>query len=173
MHILQEGDDNKEFRRLVVKCEDDEEGDVHPRCIHGPTVLFYYEDEPHMSYYACAAYRDNKFCPFNIAAKDLTTKHLRRQFDVSTTTYRHIRQKFLETPDGQKHYCLSCNKALTENDLEQHLEHEVKRNLPLRLLNDPTLFLPPMDNDKAQAQYFFDQKSLKFFENTFRDLKIR
>lgn len=68
---------------------------------------------------------------------------------------------------------MSCNKPLIQGDLQHHLGHDVKQNLSTRLLKNPTLFLAPMDNDKAQAQYFFDEKSLSFFENAFRDLKIR
>lgn len=82
--------------------------------------------------------------------------------------------QFLEDgEDTQKHYCLSCNKAIVNDDLPKHLDHNVKQNLPKHYIQDPTLFLPPLNNDKAQAQYFFDEKSLQFFENTLHDLKIR
>ncbi|XP_005186567.2 rRNA N6-adenosine-methyltransferase ZCCHC4 [Musca domestica] len=160
--------------RLVVKCEDDEEGDIHPQCVHGPTILFYYEDKgPEHGYYGCSAYRDKKLCPFNVPASELNVKHFRRQYDTSTVLYRSARKEFLEDgEDTQKHYCLSCNKAIVNDDLPKHFDHNVKQNLPKHYIQDPTLFLPPLNNDKAQAQYFFDEKSLQFFENTLHDLKI-
>ncbi|XP_073845805.1 rRNA N(6)-adenosine-methyltransferase ZCCHC4 [Musca autumnalis] len=169
-HFLENEDKHK---RLIVKCEDDEEGDIHPRCVHGPTILFYYEDQgPEHGYYGCSAYRDKKLCSFHLPASELNVKHFRRQYDTSTVEYRNLRKKFLEGHEDQKHYCLSCNKPLVNDELQQHLNHNVKQNLVKRYLEDPTLFLPPLNNDKAQAQYFFDDKSLLFFVNTLRDLKI-
>lgn len=80
--------------RLVVKCEDDEEDDIHPQCVHGPTILFYYEDKgPEHGYYGCSAYRDKKLCPFNVPASELNVKHFRRQYDTSTVLYRSARKK--------------------------------------------------------------------------------
>ncbi|XP_037810780.1 rRNA N6-adenosine-methyltransferase ZCCHC4 [Lucilia sericata] len=160
--------------KLLIKCEDEEEGEPHPHCAHGPTLLFYYEDKsPREGYYACSAYRDKKLCSFNLPAKELTTKHLSRVYDVSTLQFRNLREKFLDsTYESQKHYCLTCNEPLKESDLQPHLKHEVKRNLATRLIKNPTTFLTPLDNDKAQAQYFFDDKALQFFENCFNDLKV-
>ncbi|XP_013108293.2 rRNA N6-adenosine-methyltransferase ZCCHC4 [Stomoxys calcitrans] len=161
-------------KKLSVKCEEEEEGDIHPRCVHGPTVLFYYEDKGHQhGYYACSAHRDKKQCSFHVAVEDLTMKHLQRKYNDAAIIYRSTRQKFQDiSPEENKHFCLSCNVPLISNDLDSHVGHDVKHNLSKRLLKNPTIFLPPLDNDKVQAQYFFDEKSLEFFENTLRDLKI-
>ncbi|XP_075149977.1 rRNA N(6)-adenosine-methyltransferase ZCCHC4 [Haematobia irritans] len=161
-----------ESKRLLVKCEDEEEGDIYPHCSHGPTVLFYYENKgPQYGYYACSAHRDKRQCSFHVAVEDLTMKHLQRKYNDASTIYRNLRQKFQEVTQN-KHFCLSCNVLLNDNDVESHFGHKMKKHLNTKDMRNPTSFLPPLDNDKVQAQYFFDEKSLKFFVNTLHDLRI-
>ncbi|XP_032590921.1 rRNA N6-adenosine-methyltransferase ZCCHC4 [Drosophila grimshawi] len=51
--------------KLLLQIEDDEW--VHPRCPHGPTVLFYRQSQkPNDGYYACSAHRNSKLCNFHM-----------------------------------------------------------------------------------------------------------
>ncbi|KAI8038357.1 rRNA N6-adenosine-methyltransferase ZCCHC4 [Drosophila gunungcola] len=62
--------ENKGGKLLLEMEEDDADpGDQHPRCDHGPTVLFYRESQlPGQGYYACSAHRDSKLCNFQLPA---------------------------------------------------------------------------------------------------------
>uniref|UniRef100_A0A1B0FHU2 CTCHY-type domain-containing protein n=1 Tax=Glossina morsitans morsitans TaxID=37546 RepID=A0A1B0FHU2_GLOMM len=158
--------------KLLIKCEDETR---HPRCPHGPTLLFYMKDKgPEEGFYACAAYRDRKLCSYNVPVKDLNSKqHLNRVYYNLSREYRAIREKFWdETYEKEKHYCLTCNVPLKESDLQPHSEHSLLRSLSENNLKDPTSFLLPINNDKGNAQYYFDLKALQFFEGCLRKLEI-
>lgn len=45
-----------------------EDLDEHPKCSHGPTILF----STHLGqrYFSCSCYRDLKFCPFKVNLED-------------------------------------------------------------------------------------------------------
>lgn len=62
--------DNKSDKLLIQAEEQNAEaGEQHPRCEHGPTVLFYRQSQlPGQGYYACSAHRDSKLCNFHLPA---------------------------------------------------------------------------------------------------------
>lgn len=74
--------------------------------------------------------------------------------------------------DTGLYYCLHCNVPLLRYEHTAHAGHEMIWNLTDELLHDPTRFLRPLDDDKSQAQYFFDNKALKFFGKCFQDLGV-
>lgn len=54
---------------LVVEEDDAEPAEQHPRCQHGPTVLFYRQSQlPNQGYFSCSAHRDSKLCSFHLPA---------------------------------------------------------------------------------------------------------
>uniref|UniRef100_A0A1A9WC66 CCHC-type domain-containing protein n=1 Tax=Glossina brevipalpis TaxID=37001 RepID=A0A1A9WC66_9MUSC len=168
-HIEQK---NKHTTKLLVKCEDEER---YPHCQHGPTLLFYTKDKgPQEGFYSCAAYRDRKLCPYYLPVKDLKSNQLNRVYNNLSGEYRKLREKFWDETyqKGEQHYCLTCNVPLREADLQPHSGHNLLRSLRESNINDPTTFLLPLDNDKGNAQYYFDLKALQFFENCLRELKI-
>lgn len=121
--------------KLLLQVEDEEasECDRHPRCAHGPTVLFYRESQmPSEGFYACSAYRNPKHCNF--------------QMDQSKWKANDLKPfpKAREYP-----------KVTKENGL------------------DPTKHLQPLSQDDVHAQYFFDDKALKFLAEQIRILDIR
>ena len=69
-------------------------------------------------------------------------------------------------------YCHTCNKVLLRKEVKCHDDAHELEELTKQNLQDPTTFLKPAQNDKIQAQYFFDDKALKFFVNCFKELKI-
>lgn len=62
--------DNKSDKLLLEMEEDDAAPeDQHPRCEHGPTVLFHRQSQlPDQGYYACSAHRDSKLCNYHLPA---------------------------------------------------------------------------------------------------------
>lgn len=62
---------------------------------------------------------------------------------------------------------------MKESDLQPHSEHNLLRSLSENNFKDPTSFLLPINNDKGNAQYYFDLKALQFFEGCLRKLEIR
>ncbi|KAH8254707.1 hypothetical protein KR032_011779 [Drosophila birchii] len=59
--------------KLLIQAEEDdaEAGEQHPRCEHGPTVLFHRQSQlPGQGYYACSAHRDSKLCSFHLPAEE-------------------------------------------------------------------------------------------------------
>ncbi|KAH8337778.1 hypothetical protein KR067_002771, partial [Drosophila pandora] len=54
---------------LIVEEDDAEPAEQHPRCQHGPTVLFYRQSQlPSQGYFSCSAHRDSKLCSFHLPA---------------------------------------------------------------------------------------------------------
>lgn len=67
--------------KLLLKVEDDDatESVWHPRCLHGPTVLFYRESQTSSDgFYACSAYRNPKLCNFRMDQSKWKTDGLKR-----------------------------------------------------------------------------------------------
>jgi len=62
--------DNKGDKLLLeVEDNDADPEEQHPRCEHGPTVLFYRQSQlPEQGFYACSAHRDSKLCNFHLPA---------------------------------------------------------------------------------------------------------
>ncbi|KAH8413686.1 hypothetical protein KR222_003934, partial [Zaprionus bogoriensis] len=61
----------KEKLLLQLEDEDSVERGRHPRCPHGPTVLFYRASQtPSDGFYACAAHRNPTLCNFRMERRD-------------------------------------------------------------------------------------------------------
>ncbi|XP_017482916.1 PREDICTED: zinc finger CCHC domain-containing protein 4 [Rhagoletis zephyria] len=168
-----------ESRNKLQIIYPDEDGEPHPYCPHGPTLLFQAptisEDEQTYAYYACAAHRDKSLCSYHLPAEQLTPQKLAKRYglDDIIEQYKGHKQKLLVCTDGGgRHFCLCCNVPLVSEEQSGHTGHEIVWNLTNEMLCDPTRLLRPLDNDKAQAQYFFDDKALKFFSKCFQDLGI-
>lgn len=74
---------------------------------------------------------------------------------------------------SQRCYCHTCAVFVAPSLTADHNGHEVQRGMSDEQLARPTTFLKPLSNDKREAQYFFDEASLKCFANIFRRLKIK
>uniref|UniRef100_W8C4Y5 Zinc finger CCHC domain-containing protein 4 n=1 Tax=Ceratitis capitata TaxID=7213 RepID=W8C4Y5_CERCA len=165
--------------KLQIIYPDDENNSPHPHCPHGPTLLFQtpnnVNNETTGSYYACAAHRDKRLCNFHLSAEDLTPQKVAKRYELEqfTNVYKEQRQKFLAKKNTVgRHFCLGCNVPLLRDEHLAHAGHEIVWNLTDKFLNDPTRFLYPLEDDKVQAQYFFDDKALKFFGKCFVDLGV-
>ncbi|KAH8305953.1 hypothetical protein KR018_006613 [Drosophila ironensis] len=63
-------DAEKEKLLLELEEDDAEPAEQHPRCPHGPTILFHRQSQlPGEGFYACSAHRDSKLCNFHLPAE--------------------------------------------------------------------------------------------------------
>ncbi|XP_067626614.1 rRNA N6-adenosine-methyltransferase ZCCHC4 [Eurosta solidaginis] len=166
--------------KLQIIYPYEEEGTPpHPHCPHGPTLLFKMPtvdgDEQIGAYYACSAHRDKHLCNFYMAVEEVTPKQLTRRYELEEyiAELKKQRRKLKNTHEGDKlHYCLDCNVPLLPEEQSDHSIHEIFRDVSENFMHNPTRFLRPLQNDKVQAQYFFDNRALNFFTNCFLDLGI-
>ncbi|XP_053964926.1 rRNA N6-adenosine-methyltransferase ZCCHC4 [Anastrepha ludens] len=165
--------------KLQIIYPDAQNDQPHPHCPHGPTLLFQTPAQAVgnqiAAYYACAAHRDKRLCNYHLPVEQVTPQKLAKRYELDgiIDLYRQHRRKLLSVSKGGAcHYCLRCNLPLLPDELSRHTGHEMVWNLSAELLRDPTLFLRPLDDDKVQAQYFFDIKALSFFATCFHNLGI-
>jgi Probable N6-adenine methyltransferase len=140
----------------------------HPHCPHGPTILF---DRDGDKFFACSYCRDKTECNFYMRATDWPSDNRRilqivkknKRPDSITASISH------STSDIS--FCDSCLKLVNTPDEEHHRDHKL---LPLsqHAIDFPTSFLPPLSNDKCEAQYFFALPTLRTFEQIFRKANI-
>lgn len=73
-------------------------------------------------------------------------------------------------------YCHTCSKFICSNSDKQvckRLNHDMQNGVTADQLDRPTTFLKAKSNDKQEAQYFFNNISLKCFAQMFQQLSIR
>ncbi|XP_057305849.1 rRNA N6-adenosine-methyltransferase ZCCHC4-like isoform X2 [Hydractinia symbiolongicarpus] len=137
-----------------------------PLCEHGPTLLFerFTVGKGSRKYYACSACRDRKECDFfQWADEKLTKGKLLRQKEV-----KKILSKKRKSPDVIKEndeWCIQCESSVTIQNKDEHREHETKI-LSLSDVESPSHLLTAKENKKYNAQYFFDQETIKFLSTT-------
>lgn len=143
---------------------------LNPSCPHGPTILF--SQRNGKKYFSCAGIRNRdcfyldfkNFVPDKVA--DYSYK-ARLEADVEGVSYSDV----TKTPSDQQIYCKTCGIFL--QSIATHESHNFKHGVDDNLLKEPSLFLPQLDNDKLNAQYFFDDNTLDFICSMFECLKLR
>lgn len=73
-------------------------------------------------------------------------------------------------PIVQRIYCKPCGIFI--KSIESHEAHAVVRSVSDEFLNEPSIYLQQLDNDKINAQYFFDESTLGFLCSIFEGLKL-
>lgn len=146
------------------------EWELNPNCIHGPTVLFSSKQD-NKKYFSCAGIRSKEcfYLDFNKFQQQNKTKHPRvskMKPSSSTLTLTHI----FSLPVSQRIYCKSCAGFI--ESLAEHESHDIARGIGDEELREPSLFLPQLDDDKLNAQYFFDDTTLDFIGTVLEDLKL-
>lgn len=144
---------------------------LNPKCIHGPTILFSLKNGGN-KFFACAANRTGK-C-FHLDFKDFDQEKI-HEFDEPANNVDKPRNLSYEevkrTISAERIYCETCE--IFVDSLSSHESHNFIRGVSDSAFKEPSLFLPQLDNDKLNAQYFFDDNSLDFICAVFEDLKLR
>ncbi|KAL6262811.1 hypothetical protein P5V15_005601 [Pogonomyrmex californicus] len=141
----------------------------HPRCPHGPTLLFgrYIKGEID-KFYACSACRDRKLCRFYLKYDQELSKSQKHMWELENKKFvrRYIHQELyirfnkLKTESVTKRcYCHSCEKLIFNFEKDDHIDHEITEHLTDYQMHHPTELLKPLENAKKEAQYLFSKKS--------------
>ena len=135
---------------------------AHPRCPHGPTLLFSRADK---QFYACSAYRDRKHCAFyqeagqvvgagRVGRVVLAARQLVEEGDCRPG-YTAVRLVLAKEAAGLE-WCRDCSRpAKPACQATSHARCTVDRTV----LQAPSRLLAPRNQDKKEAQYFFSPAS--------------
>lgn len=154
----------------------------HPRCPHGPTLLFSKEiNGRKTNFFACAACRNRKDCNFFIlesVTKKYNIENWKHKENEFTKDVNH-RKKFLvfykikKMSSSARAYCHTCMQLLQSNVTEKHRDHLITHGITNHQLKYPTEFLSSLENCKKEAQYFFTKNCIKDLIDIFKILGYR
>lgn len=136
--------------------------ETNPQCKHGPTILF---SQRNKLFFACAT--DRSFCYYLEHEKFEMSRNKDKILEATSCSKKEylIDTKLV----NQQIYCLTCNEF--SRSIKHHETHSFK-TITSDFLKQPSLFLPQLDNDKVNAQYFFDETSLTFLASIFESLGL-
>ncbi|XP_055599890.1 rRNA N6-adenosine-methyltransferase ZCCHC4 [Uranotaenia lowii] len=146
----------------------------HPRCEHGPTILFHRTDEKGNTlekYYSCSASRSGK-CSIKIAVNSSSVRSQAKSDPIKQPgTFKKYEEIRKAEPEA-KFFCFNCQALSLKSDLDNHSGHTVRTNLKKTDILQPTQFLTPLSENGDEAQYFFSEKTLECFVKLFNELGI-
>lgn len=159
-----------------------EDAKSNPHCPHGPTLLFSREIKGQKkTFYACAACRDRKDCSFFLW-QDERKKYkecIWKQKEKEYLKGINHKKKFLmineikNVAPSKRIYDSTCMRFILNNAMELHKHHNLIQGISDTQLNNPSKWLPPLDNSKKEAQYLFSKKSVEDIVNIFKLLGYR
>ncbi|CAF0907842.1 unnamed protein product [Adineta ricciae] len=153
---------------IEVDFSDDIETD-HPRCVHGPTLLFRSSTE---RFFACSACRDRQECDIYIPYEKRSSKASKRIIKQHAIEYKrfkeHIQtiQKNRAKFSKQSHvrYCSTCSLVFLEVNQSEHADHDYSESLTRRQYRQPCRYLlQPLEKKRTNAQFFFSQTFIDYF----------
>jgi len=148
--------------KVTINLESDLES--HPRCIHGPTLLFTRGEK---KFYACSAFRERKECDFyqnhgevlsqkKMARIKQTQREFlkRNDFSESFQTILNFRKS---TDTSTVNFCQTCSRV-KKDSCEKHSVQSLSKDS----LKCPVSVLSQKSQDKKEAQYFFSESTRNF-----------
>jgi hypothetical protein len=147
-----------------------EENEEYPECIHGPTILFAINSQ---KYFSCSFFRNRQNKCFHL---DFGEWKKYREKEHPKVNHRKELQGRLEYETveklelKQRIFCLNCKFFIS--DVKNHKQHNIKIGISDEMMKSPSHFLKQLDCDDMNAQYFFDNHTLKFFEHVLNRLRI-
>lgn len=141
---------------------------LNPMCIHGPTILFLSRSD-NKKYFSCAGIRNQK-CFYLDFESNKSDKVVEDTSKVQVNCNEVTKVNFLQVCKNRI-YCKTCR--IFVSTLLSHESHDFIRGSSNEALKEPSLFLPQLDDDKFNAQYFFDDNTLDFLCSTFECLKLK
>lgn len=133
----------------------------HPKCSHGPTLLFRSSTE---RFFACSACRDRRDCQIFIPYEKRTTKKSKRLIEEYQREYRTFRKHLRAIQNNRKdlhqqanvRYCHTCAKLFVDDDQSEHAEHRFTDCLTREQVRRPCRdLLQPLENKRSNAQFYF------------------
>lgn len=142
---------------------------LNPQCEHGPTILF--SSKTGKRYFSCSCNRTHDCFYLDYAKfKQEDVNKYSRQISLTVTTSELSYNEVREFPPSQRMFCMTCGYFV--KSILKHEAHDVIRGIANDFLKEPSLFLPQLNNDKLNAQYFFDDNTLDFICSILEDLKL-
>ncbi|CAG4982674.1 unnamed protein product [Colias eurytheme] len=151
---------------------------THPLCLHGPTLLFSSEKG---RYFACASCRDKKDCTLNIDEEDWKKEGVRKRNEkyynlipkidkqAAWNTLNEVKSRH----PSDRAYCHTCKELYLISQSKKHRgDHRITTPLTEELLNNPSSWLPTLENDYREAQYLFTKKAVSTVLGILKNNKI-
>ncbi|KAL1494394.1 hypothetical protein ABEB36_009999 [Hypothenemus hampei] len=154
----------------------------HPKCPHGPTLLFSKEIKKiKRTFFGCSACRDRKLCQFfllkydkiNISKSKLQAWENERIKLLKGINHRKsyiLLNKIKALDSNQRTFCITCSEFTLP---QEHKDHALINGITDYQLQHPSEILPPLENAKKEAQYLFSKDSVEFIVNTFLKLNYK
>ncbi|GFS40590.1 rRNA N6-adenosine-methyltransferase ZCCHC4 [Nephila pilipes] len=155
----------------------------HPSCPHGPCLMFErYTSNGTKSgkkFFACSACRDRSICSFFHWVDDKFPDQKRELWKqiieankppFTHEEYARRRASFQKLPQCERKYCKTCSLLILHTDRDHHKEHEIVDNVSFKQLLQPSLLFLTLNNNKAEAQYFFSTKTIHFVTSLLKKL---
>ncbi|XP_071441061.1 rRNA N(6)-adenosine-methyltransferase ZCCHC4 [Hetaerina americana] len=157
-------------------------GDVesHPRCLHGPTLLFArtVKGGKERKFYACSACRSRKDCSFFMWENEHEAK-IRKQLgsprdssQYGFTKCTNTISKFIKLSARKRGYCHTCNCLFNVKEKEKHCNHDALLGVSDHLIRRPSKLLKQLESSKKEAQYMFSDRSVNFIYSTLKKLNV-
>lgn len=140
---------------------------LNPSCPHGPTILFSLKNGI-KKFFGCSAFRYNCFKMELDQFERNKVKIMRHQIENKRSNKILNLQ---QVPRDDRIYCSECHEVLPVSSITSHKSHQIKV-INDEFLQQPSLFLPQLDNDNLNAQYFFDDSTLQFILSVFNSLDL-
>lgn len=148
-----------------------EEGEEHPKCAHGPTILFSVQNE---KYFACSFFRNMKnkcfYLNFNAPRQPATNRQSPVKHVDELDKHRLNFEDVVKLDLCKRIFCINCKCFV--NDRKFHKHHNLKIGVTDDVLQNPSYFLKQLDCDKLNAQYFFDTTTCQFLDHVLTQLNI-
>lgn len=143
--------------------------EVNPSCQHGPTILFSLKNGK--KYFSCAGERSQEcfhldFDDFNHENITDFTQTRPKKNPINGLNYLEVQN----LQEDLRNYCSTCEIFVKSK--AKHKSHNLIEEITDAFLKEPSLFLPQLDNDKLNAQYFFDTSTLEFLIAILENLNI-
>lgn len=154
--------------RIEVDFSTDDLEINHPKCRHGPTLLFRSSDQ---RFFACSACRDRQECqiyiPYDQRKKKSMQKnieHHQREYQLFRKHVRQIQKKKKRLEKNRKcFYCYTCSILFFESEQSDHEHHQCTNRLTRRQFRHPCQsILQPLEKKRSDAQYFFSSTLIDY-----------
>lgn len=151
----------------------------NPCCTHGPTILLSKKVKGiTKNVFVCAAERDRKACPFyrlegappesegfwKLSALDFIKDINHRKMFMLANEVKLLKP-------AARLFCFTCSKLLLYDCKGSN--HKIIRGITDEQFMNPTEFLPPSENDKTEAQYWFLKSTVEDIVQILKSLNYR
>lgn len=150
----------------------------NPCCTHGPTILLSKKIKGKTkNVFVCAAQRDRKSCPFyRLEGAPAESGGYWKQSALDfVKDINHIKMfmianevKLLKPAD--RLFCLTCSRLVLHACKDNH---KLIDGITDEQFMSPTEFLPPSENDKTEAQYWFLKSTVEDIVQILQSLHYR